>query len=110
MNVIRLLPAFLLGLVLSAPAVRIYAAQQENAPKPHSSPRSSSAAIELFAPRVRRSTQTYLRLRLLELREEDLDRARAAIERRLSVDELLMGAGGGRQPLDPANSVRKSGP
>jgi hypothetical protein len=31
----------------------------------------------------------YLRLRLLELREEGLDRARAAIEHRLSIDDLL---------------------
>jgi hypothetical protein len=31
----------------------------------------------------------YLRLRLLELREEGLDRARLAIERRLSIDDLL---------------------
>jgi hypothetical protein len=33
--------------------------------------------------------QTYLRLRLLELREADLERARAVIEHRLSIDQLL---------------------
>jgi hypothetical protein len=33
--------------------------------------------------------RAYLRLRLLELREADLDRVRAVIEHRLSVDDLL---------------------
>jgi hypothetical protein len=45
--------------------------------------------IGLYSPRVRRSTVMYLRLRLLELREEGLERARAVIEHRLSIDELL---------------------
>ena len=49
----------------------------------------TQARIELYAPRVRRSTVMYLRLRMLELREEGLERARAAIERRLSIDDLL---------------------
>lgn len=89
MNVFRLLPALLLGLLLSASPARIYAAQQENARKPGPSTPPAAAAIELFAPRVRRSTQTYLRLRLLELREEDLDRARAVIEHRLRINDLL---------------------
>ncbi|GAC1596045.1 MAG: hypothetical protein NVS3B28_27460 [Candidatus Velthaea sp.] len=42
----------------------------------------------MYSPRVRRATQNYLRLRLLQLRELDLDRARAVIERRLQVDDL----------------------
>ena len=33
--------------------------------------------------------QSYLRLKLLELREADLERARAVIERRLGPDALL---------------------
>jgi hypothetical protein len=44
---------------------------------------------ELFGPGVRRSAQTYLRLKLLELREADLERARLVIERKLGVDALL---------------------
>jgi hypothetical protein len=52
-------------------------------------PATTAERIGLYAPRVRRSTVMYLRLRLLELREAGLDRARAAIERRLSIDELL---------------------
>jgi hypothetical protein len=52
-------------------------------------PPYTARRIDLYSPRVRRSTVMYLRLRLLELREEGLERARAVIERRLSVDELL---------------------
>jgi hypothetical protein len=46
-------------------------------------------ASQLFAPSVRRSAQSYLRLRLLELREADLDRARLVIEHKLGIDALL---------------------
>jgi hypothetical protein len=38
---------------------------------------------------ARRMLQAYLRLRLLEMRESDLDRARAVIEGRLGVDDLF---------------------
>jgi len=65
-------------------------AQRQDPPRASDRARRSTAArIELYSPRVRRSTITYLRLRLLELRELGLDRARAAIERRLSIDDLL---------------------
>lgn len=43
----------------------------------------------LYSPRVRRLVQGYLRMRLLETREADLDRARLVIERRLGVGALL---------------------
>jgi len=43
--------------------------------------------------------RAYLRLRMLELREADLDRVRLVIEHRLSVDDLL---GPGETPLGPA--------
>jgi hypothetical protein len=33
--------------------------------------------------------RAYLRLRMLQLREQDLDRVRAVIERRLPVDVLI---------------------
>jgi len=33
--------------------------------------------------------RAYLRLRMLELREADLDRVRAVIEHRLSIDALI---------------------
>jgi hypothetical protein len=54
------------------------------APKPRRLPPSA-----LYGPAVRRSAQTYLRLKLLELREEDLDRARLVIEGKLGVGVLL---------------------
>jgi hypothetical protein len=53
-------------------------------PRPHP-PRPSA----LYGPGVRRSAQTYLRLKLLELREADLDRARLVIEGKLGIDALL---------------------
>lgn len=46
-------------------------------------------ATDLYSYRARRRAQAYLRLRLLELREADLDRARAVIEGRLGVDDLF---------------------
>jgi hypothetical protein len=44
---------------------------------------------ELYSLRARRRFATYLRLRLLELREEGLSRAADAIEGRISVESLL---------------------
>jgi hypothetical protein len=73
-------------LACAAPA---YARRSEPSPAPHHRRIGTAEALDLYAPRVRRSTITYLRLRLLELREADLDRARAVIEHRLSIDDLL---------------------
>lgn len=75
-------------IVILAPAAAAYArGEARHAARPR--PPSLRGRIELYSPRVRRSTITYLRLRLLELREAGLDRARAVIEHRLSIDELL---------------------
>jgi hypothetical protein len=46
-------------------------------------------ARDLYSARARRLVRSYLRLRLLELRETDLDRARAVIEGKLGVDALF---------------------
>jgi hypothetical protein len=43
----------------------------------------------LYGRHARRLVQAYLRLKLLEMRELDLERARSAIERRLGPDALL---------------------
>ena len=43
----------------------------------------------LYSRRALREMRAYLRLRMLELREADLDRARSVIERRLGTDALL---------------------
>jgi hypothetical protein len=60
-------------------------------PVPHASPTPAPRPGEwsLYSPRARRLVQSYLRLRLLEAREADLERVRAVIEKRLSVDRLL---------------------
>jgi hypothetical protein len=85
------LPATFALLTLLASAEPAYAATHRGPHSPHRAPHRLSIAqrLDLYSPRVRRATITYLRLRLLELREEDLDRARLAIERRLSIDDLL---------------------
>jgi hypothetical protein len=44
---------------------------------------------DLYSQRARRRFAAYLRLRLLELREAGLERAARAVERRLSIDDLL---------------------
>jgi hypothetical protein len=44
---------------------------------------------DVLSTRAKRRLAILLRMRLLELREEGLDRVRAVITRRLSVDELL---------------------
>ena len=102
LTVIRPLPAFLTGLLvflmLLAPLAMPGRADEQGKPaRRQPAEKSTAQRLGLYSPRVRRSTITYLRLRLLELHEEGLDRARAAIERRLSVDELIYGAGE-RQP------------
>jgi hypothetical protein len=59
------------------------------APRP-TVPPHTRAETALYSPRARRLVQTYLRLRLLETREADLERVRAVIERRLGIDALLV--------------------
>ncbi len=51
--------------------------------------RGQTPTGELFSLRARRRFAAYLRIRLLEMREEGLERAAEAVERRLPVDELL---------------------
>ncbi len=46
---------------------------------------------DLYSLRARRRFASYLRLRLLELREANLERAAAAIERRLPLSALIPG-------------------
>jgi hypothetical protein len=68
-------------------------------PAPHPSPRPTPApparaahrltASALYARRSRRLVQSYLRLKLLEMREADLERARKVVERKLGIRALL---------------------
>jgi len=62
-------------------------------------------AADLYAPSVRRSVQSYLRLRLLELREADLERARLVIEGQLGIDALLR-----TPPPMPKDATRRNKP
>ena len=72
----------------------------------HSSPEPAAtaalrprlAASSLYSRRSRRLVQSYLRLKLLEAREADLDRARLVIERKLGIGALL---GPSPPPLRP---------
>jgi hypothetical protein len=66
------------------PAVRT-APSPTATPKPH--PRL--AASSLYSRRSQRLVRSYLRLKLLEVREADLDRARLVVERKLGIRALL---------------------
>ena len=47
------------------------------------------AAAALYSRRSRRLVQSYLRLKLLEMRAADLERARKVVERKLRIGALL---------------------
>jgi len=47
------------------------------------------AASSLYSRRSQRLVRSYLRLKLLEAREADLDRARLVVERKLGIGALL---------------------
>ncbi len=70
---------------IAAPTV---AKTDNSAPRPHHR-LSPDQALSLYSPHARRLVQTYLRLRLLERREADLDRVRDVIERRVGVESLF---------------------
>jgi hypothetical protein len=53
------------------------------------SPIAPARARDLYSVRAQRQIRAYLRLRMLELRADDLDRVRAVIEGRLAVDALF---------------------
>ena len=57
---------------------------------PHASPsKRPLTASALYSRRSRRLVQSYLRLKLLEMRESDLERARKVVERKLGIGALL---------------------
>jgi hypothetical protein len=61
-------------------------------PKPHPTRPPLPVALDqasLYSRRARRLVQSYLRLRVWQLRELDLDRARAVIDRKLGIESLL---------------------
>jgi len=80
----------LLVLFSSLPATPAPAASvppRRATPAPGPPPRHAAAA--LYSRRSRRLVQSYLRLKLLEMRERDLERARKVVERKLGIGALL---------------------
>jgi hypothetical protein len=82
----------LIGASLATPAVPALVplppprtARPAATPPPH----LRLAASSLYSRRSRRLVQSYLRLKLLEAREADLDRARLVIERKIGIRALL---------------------
>jgi hypothetical protein len=57
--------------------------------RPHARASHAPTVEELYSLRARRRMAAFLRLRLLEWREEGLSRAAEVIERRLPVDALV---------------------
>ena len=64
------------------------AARPAARPNPSAAPHRLAAAA-LYSRRSRRLVQSYLRLKVLEMREADLERARKVIERKLGIGALL---------------------
>ncbi len=58
-------------------------------PAPTMAPARRMAAASLYSRRSRRLVQSYLRLKVLEMRERDLERARKVVERKLGLKALL---------------------
>jgi hypothetical protein len=86
------------GLVLvtlARPAASAPSDKGSRHPKPHPrrivAARAPHPASGLYSQHARRLVQSYLRLKLLEMREADLERARRVIEGKLGIDALLGG-------------------
>jgi hypothetical protein len=77
------------GLLLCSVLATPQAAPVVPPPHVHASRAPLVPRASLYSPRVRRLVQGYLRMRLLETREADLDRARLVIEHQLGVGALL---------------------
>ncbi|HEX3468947.1 MAG TPA: hypothetical protein VHT05_12790 [Candidatus Elarobacter sp.] len=76
----------------SVPATPVHAAsvpRRAATPAPTAAPARRMAAASLYSRRSRRLVQSYLRLKVLEMRERDLERARKVVERKLGLRALL---------------------
>ena len=72
-----------------AAAASVPARRPAPSPSPTAAPAFRPAAAALYSRRSRRLVQSYLRLKLLEMREADLERARKVVERKLGIKALL---------------------
>jgi hypothetical protein len=77
--------------VLATPLEAATVPPRPPAPRPSARPTLPPAldGASLYARRSRRLVQSYLRLKLWQLREQDLERARLVIERKLGIGALL---------------------
>ena len=73
---------------LATPAYTATVPLPAESPHPAASKRPLAAST-FYARRSRRLVQSYLRLKLLEMREADLERARKVVERKLGIRALL---------------------
>jgi hypothetical protein len=79
------------ALTLSTPRPAASAAPHTASPRPLRQRSHAPSPEDLYSLRARRRFAAYLRLRLLEWREEGLERAAEVVEHRLSVDALVPG-------------------
>jgi hypothetical protein len=78
--------ALTLAVLLSASGVAAKVARRHHAT---ALPTAAPNVHDLYSQRALRRAKTILQLKLLELRQERLERLRKAIERRIPLDELL---------------------
>ena len=64
---------------------------------------------DLYSPRYLHRLKTKLMIEIYETREKRLEAARLAVERRITVDELLEGVKASRLKQTPANSATQLG-
>ena len=74
-----------LCLLAAAPAARHHYARHSR----HPDLMPQAGGIDIYSRRALRRARIILQLKLLELREEQLDRVRRAVERRIPIDRLL---------------------
>jgi hypothetical protein len=80
--------AVTLAALISAPGVAAKVANRHVVP---ASPPPVPVLKELYSQRALRRARIILQLKLMELREQRLERVRKAIERRIPIDQLLNG-------------------
>lgn len=75
------------GAWAAPPPVPLRQTASRSSPRPTAEPHTGASS--LYSRRSRRLVQSYLRLKLWEMREADLERARKVIERKLGIGHLL---------------------
>jgi len=76
-----------LATAAAPPSAPLRRTASRSSPRPAASPQALTSS--LYSRRSRRLVQSYLRLKLWEMREADLERARKVVERKLGIGHLL---------------------